>query len=167
MINGATGIGVGTTCDVPTHNINEVIDATLHCIAYPNDNITLVPDQCQQCEIVETDFDTISRTGNGKFTVMGIIDIENIKGKTCLVIKSTPDYVYLNNVVETLEKLIADKKIVNIVDMYDESTIAKKPGEHDILRYVIVLKQGTDPNYMKEVIYSHTNMKKTQKLILN
>lgn len=164
LINGASGIGVGTTCDVPSHNINEVIDATINYILNPNDPIVLIPDQCQRCNIIETDFTSIANLGNGKFTVMGIIDIEQIKHKTCLVIKSTPDLVYLNSIIEAIEKLIIDKKIMGIQDMYDESTIAKNPGEHDILRYVIVLKQGTDPNYVKEMIYKHTNMKKTQKV---
>jgi len=162
LINGASGMGVGMTSNVPKHNINEVIDATINYIFNPNDPIVLIPDQCQKCDIIETDFQSISNLGRGKFVVMGIIDIEDIKGKTCLVIKSTPDLVYLNTIISKIEELITNKKIVGIADMHDASTIAKKPTDPDILRYIIVLKQGTDPNYIRELIYKHTGMRQTQ-----
>ena len=67
LINGSFGIGVGMRADIPSHNINEVIDATLTLMDNPNAEITLVPDHCMECEIIETDFTKICRSGFGHY----------------------------------------------------------------------------------------------------
>ena len=100
LINGAYGIGYGMSVNVPKHNINEVIDATIYHMQHPNEEITLVPDTCMECEIIEEDFDKISRLGFGKFTVRGIVDIENHGKRDSLVIRSVPDLTYLDTITD-------------------------------------------------------------------
>jgi len=56
LINGSFGIGLGMRAEIPTHNLAEVIDATLILMDNPNAEITLVPDHCMACEIIDTDF---------------------------------------------------------------------------------------------------------------
>ena len=56
LINGSYGIGLGMRAEIPTHNLCEVIDATLALMDNPNIEITLVPDHCMPCEIINTDF---------------------------------------------------------------------------------------------------------------
>lgn len=153
LINGSFGIGLGMRAEIPTHNLAEVIDATLALMDNPNINITLVPDHCMNCDIINTDFAKISNSGFGHYKVRGRIDIEQYKGKTALVIKSVPNLTYLNNITDKIEDLIKKKKIIQIDDCFDESTITD-------MRYVIVLKNGSDPNYVKEVIYKNTNLEK-------
>lgn len=153
LINGSFGIGVGLRTEIPKHNISEVIDATLELIKNPNAEVILVPDQCMPCEIIETNFKAISNKGNGSFKVRGIIDIEEKGGKQCLVIKSTPDMVFLNTITEKIENMIASKKLIQISDMYDDSN-----------GYVIVLRKGADPNFVREVIYKNTDMEKSFKV---
>lgn len=160
LINGIDGIGFGLKVFVPSHNICEVIEQTIAVIQNPNHNVFLVPDQCQQCIIIGDDFDKISETGIGKYTVRGIIDIEETKRGYNLIIKSTPDQVYLENVVETIEDLITKGKIVGISDIIDESQIGKRNGDPDIMRLVLKLKPGSDPNYIRELIYTHTSLQK-------
>lgn len=159
LINGAFGIGYGMRTDVPVHNINDVIDATVALIKNPNADIVIKPDQCMPCEIVETNWKKICNTGFGSFTVRGKIDIETIGNTSYLVIKSTPDLVYLNSVVKSIEDMIRQKKIIDIKDMWDEST--GDDMETANMRYVIKLKQGVDPNFVKSLIYKNTPMKKT------
>lgn len=154
LINGSFGIGVGLLTQIPKHNINEVIDATLHLMKHPNAEITLIPDQCMPCEIVDTDWDNISRTGKGKFTVRGIIEVSNYKGNPALIIKSTPDLVFLDNVTEKIDALIKDKKLPQIIDMIDDS-------DPDNMRFIIVLKKGSDPNFLRDIIYKNTLMEKS------
>ena len=157
LINGTFGIGLGKKTEIPSHNINEVIDATLALIHNPNADIVLVPDHCKRCEIVNTDFKNICRTGYGYYKVRGVVDIEDYKGHTALVIKGTPNLVFLNSITEKIEDLIEKKKIVQIQSMYDEST------EFD-MRYVIVLRPGADPNYVRDVIYKNTELERNDRV---
>lgn len=156
LINGIFGIGVGKKPEIPTHNVNEVIDATIALIQNPNADIVLVPDHCMNCEIVDTDFAAISRLGFGFYTVRGVIDIENytrnhLKNRTALVIKSVPNLTFLDSITDKIDDMIKSKKIVQIERMFDEST------EYN-MRYVIILKPGSDPEYVRRMIYQNTLM---------
>ena len=154
LIEGSFGIAVGARTDIPAHNINEVIDATIALIHDENAPICLVPDTCMPCEIFRTNFKEINNKGFGSYKVRGIIDIEEYKGKTALVIKSVPDLTFLDSIIEKIEELVSTNKIIQIQDTFEESDV-------DNMRYVIVLKKGADPNYVKEVIYKNTNMEQT------
>ena len=154
LINGAFGIGVGKKPEIPTHNLAEVIDATLALIQNPNTPITLIPDHCMNCEIVDTDWDAISRMGYGYYTVRGICDIENYtknhyKNRTALVIKSVPNLTFLNTIIDKIDEMVASKKIIQIERMFDESSKTD-------MRYVIILKPGSDAEYVRNMIYQNT-----------
>lgn len=156
LINGSFGIGIGDKAEIPSHNLSEVIDATLMVMDNPDAKITLAPDHCMPCEIFKTDFQNICNTGYGYYVIRGIIDIEKYnspkyKNRTALVIKSIHNLLFLDTITEAIEKLVDSKKIVQIDNCFDESTI-------DQMRYVIVLKPGADPNYVRDVIYKNTKM---------
>lgn len=157
LINGTFGIALGKRTEIPSHNTNEVIDATIALIRDPNADVTIIPDHCMKCEIVMTDFSTISRTGYGYYKVRGILDIEDYKGNKALVIKSTPNLLYLDDVSEKIDELIEKKKLVQVANCYDESS------ETD-MRYVIVLRPGADPNYVRDVIYKETSLERTERI---
>jgi DNA gyrase subunit A len=160
LINGAYGIGVGLITEIPKHNINEVIDATIQLIRDPESQIELIPDNCMPCHIINTNFKAIGNKGHGKYRVRGIIDIEEFQGKPALIIKSIPDLVYLNSVEEKLHELITSNKLPQIVDMVDDTRdeILKKTK---MCRFIIILKKGSDANYVREVIYKNTLMEKS------
>ena len=151
LVNGSFGIGLGLRAEIPTHNLSEVIDATLHLMDHPEDEVVLIPDHCMKCEIFNTDFKKICKSGFGHYRIRGKMDIETYKGKTALVIKSVPNLTYLNGITDKIEDLIAKKKIIQIENCYDESTVNE-------MRYVIVLKSGADANYVRDVIYKNTNL---------
>lgn len=157
LINGSFGIGLGLRAEIPTHNLAEVIDATLALMDNPNIDIVLIPDHCMPCEIINTDFAKISNAGFGHYKVRGKVEIEDYKGKKALIIKSVPNLTYLNTVTDKIEDLIKKKKIIQIENCFDESTINE-------MRYVIILKPGSDPNYVKEVIYKNTGLEQTLRI---
>lgn len=159
LINGSFGIGLGLRAEIPSHNINEVIDATLALMDNPNARICLVPDHCMPCEIFNTDFEKICNLGFGHYRVRGKIDIEQYKGKTALIIKSCPNLTFLDGIVDKIEDLIKKKKLIQIENMFDESTV-------DNMRYVILLKPGSDPNYVKDVIYKNTSLEQMNRINL-
>lgn len=166
LINGSFGIGYGISVNIPKHNINEVIDATIHHIQHPNTKVVLIPDTCMECEIVEADFESISNLGYGKYIVRGIIDIERRKNKDVLIIRSVPDLTYLNSangIVDKIEKMVTNKQLPQIHDMVDKSIIDKDGtnGNKDIMQYEIELKAGADANYVRDMIYNNTPMQST------
>lgn len=154
LINGSFGIGLGMRADIPTHNLSEVIDATLMLMDNPNAEVVLAPDHCMECEIVDTDFAKICRSGFGHYRIRGKVVEETYKGKKALVIKSVPNLTYLNSITDKIEDLIKKKKIIQIENCFDESSIEE-------MRYVIILKNGSDPNYVREVLYKNTTLEQT------
>ena len=165
LINGNFGIAVGEKADIPTHNLNEVIDATINLIRNPKAPVVLVPDMCQACEIIDTDWKKIS-TGNGNFKVRGIIDIEpyngiekKYNGLQTLVIKSVPNQTFLDKVVFKINEMIKENKITGIIADEEQSEINN-------MRYVFILAPGTDPNYVRNEIYKNTQMAQTMRVNL-
>ena len=155
LINGAFGIGVGMSINIPSHNLIEVIEATRTLLKNPNSNIVLIPDLCQACTLIDTDWKSISETGRGSFKVRGNIVTEtDKKGNITLRITSLPDNVNTTIVYEKILKMIEDKQMPMIKDIFNVLT-NEKP---DI---TIHLKPGSDPEYVKQAIYAKTDVQKT------
>lgn len=151
LINGSFAIGLGMKVEIPSHNPNEVIDATIKLLHNPNAQVVLIPDHCQPCEIVNTDFKSISNKGFGYYTVRGVIDIGTRRDRPCLIIRSVPNLIFLGSIIDKIEELVKANKLVQIESLEDASN-------KDHLEYYIVLKKGTDPNFVREVIYKNTDM---------
>ena len=157
LVNGSFGIGLGMRAEIPTHNLAEVIDATLYLMDHPDGDITLVPDHCMNCEIINTDFNKICKAGFGHYRIRGKVTIEDYKGKKALIIHSVPNLTTLNSVTDKIEDLIKKKKIIQIDNCFDESNL-------NTMRFVILLKPGSDPNYVREVIYKNTGLEQTLRI---
>ena len=153
LVNGAFGITVGVKVEMHKHSLNDVIDATIDVLRNPNAKVVLIPDPCQRCEIVEADWKNISNMGFGYFIERGIVDIEyNPKtNQPILHIRSTPDLVFADSVMEKIEDLVKENKLVQIQDIQDHST----EEELDIL---LILKKGSDAEYVKQVLYKNTSL---------
>lgn len=157
LVNGSFGIGLGMRSEIPTHNLAEVIDATLMLMDNPNADVVLVPDHCMECEIINTDFAKICKAGFGHYRIRGKVVEEDYKGKKALVIKSVPNLTYLNSITDKIEDLIKKKKIIQIENCFDESNVKE-------MRYVIVLKSGSDPAYVKDVLYKNTGLEQNLRI---
>lgn len=159
LINGTFGIAIGRKIEVPHHSLNDVIDATIAVLHDPKAKVVLIPDPCQKCEIIDTDWKKICNSGFGYFTERGIIETshDDKKGIDTLHIKSVPDLIFSDSIVEKIEELIKENKLVQISDIQDHST----EEELDIR---LILKKGSDPNYVKQVLYSNTNLEDTKRV---
>jgi DNA gyrase subunit A len=164
LINGSFGIAVGLRTQIPSHNINEVIDATINLIDNPNADVVLVPDDCQGSDIVEADFVEISHTGRGKYRTRAKINITEVHGKPALEITSLPNMVFFETVAEKIEKMKKDNVLPQIIDILHESSIdfsKKAKDRKEIFKVMVILKKGSDPNYVRDVLYSTTELEKT------
>ena len=156
LINGSFGIGLGLQINVPSHNLGEVIDATLALIENPERDIVLIPDLAQGCDLIGGDWRSISRSGRGSFKARGRITTEqDKKGNITLHISSLPDQVNCDSVYNKICKLVADKQLPMIKDMHNSL------DNHDRPDIIINLKQGSDPEYVKQVIFAKTGVQQS------
>ena len=160
LINGAFGIAVGLKIQVPKHNLGEVIDATIKLIKNPSSKITLIPDNCMGCDIIESDFDRICNTGKGKYTVRANVEITEYKGKPALKVTSLPDMVFWNTVEEEIGNLVKSNNLPQVIDIKNTSDLDKRTNDEVFSAY-IVLKPGSDPNYVLEFLYNATKLQAT------
>lgn len=158
LLNGTLGIAVGMATNIPPHNLNEVIDATVHLI----DNPTATTEDL--CEYVkgpdfplggvafgQADIRQAYATGRGGVTVRGEAEIfETKNGQFQIIITSIPFRVVKSNLIENIADLVREKKIEGIKGLRDEST-------KDI-RVVIDLKSGAQPQKVLNYLYKHTEL---------
>lgn len=153
LINGAFGIGSGLKVEIPRHNINEVIDATIKLIKNPNSPVVLIPDHSMPCDIIDTNWKQICNKGFGSYKVRGRINIIEFEGYPTLEITSMPDLVFLDNIRDKINKLIETNELVQIKEEKDLS--------EDKLRYLILLKKGADPEFVRQVLYAKTDLEQS------
>ena len=159
LINGSYGLGVGLMTEIPKHNLSEVIDATIKLMHNPDSDICLIPDHCMACDIIDTDFEKISKLGSGKYRVRGRVEIieyneKPYKGFPALVITSTPDRVYLYSITDKIEEMVSKGKLPQVKKLLEDSTETE-------MREIIILNKGSDPNYVKDILFKHTALEST------
>ncbi|MAZ44913.1 MAG: DNA gyrase subunit A [Legionellales bacterium] len=160
LVNGASGIAVGMATNIPTHNLGEVIDATIALIADPD----LTIDDLMQ-HIPGPDFPTAGiisgragimdayRTGRGRVYVRARTEIEEDKNssKQAIIVNELPYQVNKARLIEKIAELVKDKKLEGISGLRDES-------DKDGIRIVIELKRGEMPEVVLNNLYTYTQL---------
>jgi DNA gyrase subunit A len=142
LVNGGSGIAVGMATNVPTHNLGEVIDATLLVMENPHASV----DEVMQV-IPGPDFPTAGvilgrsgirqayETGRGSILVRGKTSIEEMRGgREALIVTEIPFQVNKLALIEKIGELVREKRIEGISDVRDES-------DRHGMRIVIELKR--------------------------
>lgn len=182
LANGASGIAVGMATNIPSHNVAEVIDATLELIDNPHvEHARLMelfhgPDFATGGLVVDSAA-TISaayQSGRGSFRVRGrfyaaeasseadrVAGIERLGGgQWQLVLSEMPYQVQKGRLIEQVAQLIADRKLPILEDVRDESD--------EQVRIVFVPKsRNVDPELLKESLYKLTDLEVRFGLNLN
>ena len=129
LVNGAGGVAVGMSTNIPSHNLGEVVDA---CIAYIDNpeitfdeliNIVRGPDFPTGGTILgDADIRSAFMTGKGTIIVQGKTHLEDLpSGKQAIIIDEIPYQVNKAKLIERIHELIKEKKIEGILDLRDES----------------------------------------------
>ncbi|MCQ9209037.1 DNA topoisomerase IV subunit A [Granulicatella seriolae] len=159
LVNGSTGISAGYATEIPTHNLGEVIDATVHLIDKPNatvkDLMTFVkgPDFptgaiIQGVEELESAY----QTGRGKVVVRSKTAIEAIKGgKSQIVISEIPYEVNKANLVKKMDEIRVNRKIEGIAEVRDES-------DRTGLQIVVELKKEANADGILNYLFKNTDL---------
>src|SRR6202000_2416515 len=95
------------------------------------------------------------RTGRGSIGVRGVVEVEEIQGRTCLVATELPFQVNRDNLAEKIGDLVRDGRLTGIADIRDESS--DRRGQ----RLVIVLKRDAVAKVVLNNLYKHTQLQDT------
>ena len=166
LMNGSTGIAVGMTTNIPTHNVQELIDATCLLIDNPSapmeEIMALVkgPDFPTGGVIVgRAGIESYMKTGRGIIKVRGVANVEELKnGKEQIVITEIPYNVNRNTLVENIASLVSDKVLNEVSDVRNESD--------ENTRVVIELKRGESPRVVLNKLFKHTQLESTFGVIM-
>jgi len=163
LVNGSVGIAVGMATNIPPHNLREVADAALWAL----DNPELPREELLEGLIKRVpgpDFPTGAqilgtkgiheayRTGRGSITMRAVVDVEEIQGRTCLVITELPYQVNPDNLAVKIGDLARDGKVTGIADIRDETS--DRTGQ----RIVVVLKRDAVAKVVLNNLYKHTQL---------
>ena len=157
LLNGQVGIAVGMATSIPTHNLGELVDATIHLIDNPE---STVDDLLKH--VKGPDFPTGAivyggapmrqayATGRGSVTMRAVANIEETKrGRHQIIVTEIPYAVNKATLIEKIADLVKEKKITTISDLRDES------ARGDI-RIVIELKKDAYPKKVLNQLYKLT-----------
>ncbi len=162
LCNGSSGIAVGMATNIPPHNLEELITATIKVIDNPMTTID---------EIMEVmpapDFPTggvicgfrgikeAYHTGRGKLMLRGVMHVEEQEGeKLKVVIDQLPYNVNKSILIQRMAELVNDKILNGVSDIRDESDM-------DGMRIVLELKRGEIPDVTINQLYKFTDMQVT------
>ena len=163
LVNGSVGIAVGMATNIPPHNLREVAAGALWSLENP---------EASQEELLEAliqrvkgpDFPTGAqilgikgiqdtyRTGRGSITMRAVVSVEELKGRTCLVVTELPYQVNPDNLALKIAELVKEGKVGGIADIRDETS--GRTGQ----RLVIVLKRDAVAKVVLNNLYKHTQL---------
>ncbi|QQS21634.1 DNA gyrase subunit A [Candidatus Saccharibacteria bacterium] len=157
LLNGQIGIAVGMATNIPSHNLSELVDATVELI----ENREVTTDDLLK-HVKGPDFPTGAtiyggapmrqayQTGRGSVMMRAVADIvETKKGRHQIVVTEVPYGVNKATLIEKIAELVKDKKINGISDLNDESARGQ-------VRIVIELKKDAYPKKLLNQLYKLT-----------
>ncbi len=169
LANGSQGIAVGMATSIPPHNINELIDALLHLIKFPNasditiSNYVKGPDFPTGGILVEpkSSIETAYKIGKGSFRLRARWNVEKIKGgQWKIIICEIPYQVQKSRLLEKVSELMDNKSLPMLSDIRDESA--------ENVRIVIEPKNRNFlPEMIMETLFKKTDFEVKFSLNLN
>ncbi|HEY5781065.1 MAG TPA: DNA gyrase subunit A [Lysobacter sp.] len=159
LVNGSAGIAVGMATNIPPHNLNEVVNATIALIDQPEIDVDGL-----MAYIPGPDFPTAGiingtagivnayRTGRGRVRMRARAEIETAdNGREAIVVTEIPYQVNKARLIEKIAELVKEKKLEGISELRDES-------DKDGMRIYIEVKRGESADVVLNNLYQQTQM---------
>ena len=166
LLNGTTGIAVGMATDIPSHNINEVLDACIHLLDNPKsttkDLLKFIqgPDFSNSAPIIVSaeELVEIYDTGRGGFKIRAQWDTEG----NDIVVRALPHQASGSKILEQIADQMQKKKLPMVIDLRDE-------GDHkEPVRLVISLKSNrVDATEVMNHLFATTDLQKNYRANMN
>lgn len=160
LVNGTTGIAVGMATNIPPHNLNETIDATIAIMDDPDISVVDLMDSY----ITGPDFPTggyilgrsgiksAYETGRGSIVMRAKTTIDELaNGKPRIIVTEIPYMVNKATMVEKIASLVREKLIDGITDLRDESN-------REGIRIVIELRKDVQADVILNQLYRMTSL---------
>ena len=166
LLNGTSGIAVGMATDIPSHNINEVIDATVKILEKPKSELKDIlriikgPDFSNAAPIIvnNEELQEMYSIGRGGFKIQAKWKQE----KNSIIINSLPYQASGSKILEQIAEQMLNKKLPMVVDLADE-------GDHeDPIRLVITLKSNrVNAEDLMNHLFASTDLQKSYRMNMN
>ena len=166
LLNGTSGIAVGMATDIPSHNINEVIDATVKILEKPKSDLKDLlkiikgPDFSNNASIVASpeELEEMYASGRGGFKIQA----QWRQDKNQIIINALPYQASGSKILEQIAEQMINKKLPMVVDLADE-------GDHeDPIRLVITLKSNrVNAEDVMNHLYASTDLQKNYRVNMN
>jgi DNA gyrase subunit A len=163
LVNGSVGIAVGMATNIPPHNLREVAEAATWHLEHPDASKEELLEALME-RVKGPDFPTGAqilgtrgirdayRTGRGSITMRAVVSIEELQGRTCLVVTELPYQVNPDNLAVKIADLVKEGRVQGIADIRDETS--GRTGQ----RLVIVLKRDAIAKVVLNNLYKHTQL---------
>ncbi|MDZ4765223.1 MAG: DNA gyrase subunit A [Chloroflexota bacterium] len=179
LVNGASGIAVGMSTNIPPHNLGEVCDALIHMLKnWENlDDVTtgdlmrfikgpdfptggLIYHHIDDADTDEGSLVSAYATGRGKITMRAKVHIEEMgRGKSRIIVSELPYQTNKSALVERIATLVRDGKLEGIADLRDES-------DRQGMRLAVELQRGVDAGGVLATLFKLTSMQETFSIIM-
>ncbi len=159
LVNGSGGIAVGMATNIPSHNLGEVVDATIRLMDNPDIDIEELmevlpgPDFPTGAMILgRSGIRQAFMTGRGSVIMRSRVAIEQIrKDREALIVTEIPYQVNKSVMVEKIAELVREKRVEGIADLRDESS-------RDGIRIVIELKRDAVADVVLNQLYRFSQL---------
>ena len=156
LVNGSQGIAVGMATNIPTHNLTEIIDATLHLVDNPEATVSDLMQFVQGPDFPtgglimgRAGLTSALTTGRGSVRIRARAEIVEDARNTQIVVTEIP----YQTSVENIEQKIADAVDRKIIDGIRELRNESAKGQ---TRFVIELKRDAPANVVLNNLFKHT-----------
>lgn len=166
LLNGAMGIAVGMSTDIPPHNLTEVTNACMHLLDHPKASVEDIhaiipgPDYPTSAEIITPKADLLEtyRTGNGSIRARAVYHQEDGD----IVITALPHQVSGAKILEQIAGQMTAKKLPTVTDLRDES------DHENPTRLVITPKSNrVDIDELMLHLFATTDLERTYRVNMN
>jgi topoisomerase-4 subunit A len=166
LLNGAMGIAVGMSTDIPPHNLREVVTACVRLIDEPDVSSRELcrhvqgPDFPTGAEIVtpKKDLKDIYETGNGTFRARAVFEMEDGD----IIITQLPYQVSGSKIQEQVAAQMREKKLPMVEDVRDESD-----HEHPTRIVIVPRNNKVDVEQLMAHLFATTDLERSYRVNLN
>ncbi|HWX98923.1 MAG TPA: DNA gyrase subunit A [Mycobacterium sp.] len=163
LANGSGGIAVGMATNIPPHNLRELAEAVFWALEnYDADEEATLAAVMER--VKGPDFPTAGlivggqgiadayKTGRGSIRMRGVVEVEETRGRTSLVITELPYQVNHDNFITSIAEQVRDGKLGGIANVEDQGS--DRVG----VRIVVELKRDAVAKVVLNNLYKHTQL---------
>ncbi|OBH99441.1 DNA gyrase subunit A [Mycobacterium sp. E2733] len=163
LANGSGGIAVGMATNIPPHNLRELAEAVFWCLENHEADEEATLAACME-RVKGPDFPTAGlivgttgiadayKTGRGSIRMRGVVEVEETRGRTSLVITELPYQVNHDNFITSIAEQVRDGRLAGISNVEDQGS--DRVG----VRIVVEIKRDAVAKVVLNNLYKHTQL---------